>query len=61
MYKFTIKYYFEKYDTGATNTEATRQAVVFAKTKTEARSKICAVDGDFIGIASVRFEEVEFD
>lgn len=59
MYKFTIKYYFEKYHTGATNTEATREAVVFAKTKTEARSKICAVDGDFIGIARLEFEEME--
>jgi hypothetical protein len=59
VYKFTIKYYFEKHRTGGTNTEATREAVVFARTKTEAKSKICAVDGEFIDIASVRFEEVE--
>ena len=59
MYKFTIEYYFERYNAGVLNPNKTRTGVVFAKNRSEAISKLKLVDNDYLGIKKVAFEEMD--
>lgn len=61
MYKFTVEYYYRRYQTGELNTEVTRTAILFANDRPEAFKKISQADGDFICSKRIMFEEMEGD
>lgn len=58
MYKFTIKYYYARYHTGAIDNTNTREATVYAENLNVAKEKIKKGDKDFESTACVSFEEI---
>lgn len=58
-YKFTIEYYCEKLPTGDLNYHKTRTAVIFAKDRQEAITKLSLADDNYINVKDYSFEEIE--
>ena len=59
-YKFTIEYYFSRWHTGELNIKQTRIAILTASNRKEALEKVFDVDDNFIDVASMRFEEINY-
>ena len=64
-YKFTIKYYYEKYSsgifTGEINKDKIRIAIIYSNSLKYAKEKVKKIDDSFINIADNGIEIEELD